>query len=83
MVHASRLQAVSLLVLACAACGSGAATHHDGGGSGGSPAPGVLTYHNDNARTGLNPNEVVLAPTNVSAGTFGKKFSQPVDGYVY
>jgi hypothetical protein len=92
MVHASRLQAVSLLVLACAACGSGAATHHDGGGSGGSPgpdgsggatAPCVLTYHNDNARTGLNPNEVVLAPTNVSAGTFGKKFSQPVDGYVY
>ncbi len=53
------------------------------GGSGGATGPGVLTYHNDNARTGLNPDEVVLAPANVSAGTFGKKFSQPVDGYVY
>src|SRR5262249_14167479 len=55
------------------------------GGSGGSTATtaSVLTYHNDNARTGLNPNEVVLSPANVGAGTFGKKFSQPVDGYVY
>jgi hypothetical protein len=44
---------------------------------------GVLTYHNDNARTGLSANETLLAPSNVKAGTFGKRFSQPVDGYVY
>jgi hypothetical protein len=33
----------------------------------GSPviAADVLTYHNDNARTGCNPNEITLTPSNV------------------
>lgn len=44
----------------------------------------VTTYHNDNARTGLNANETILTPAKVQvAGQFGKLFSQPVDGYVY
>ncbi len=43
----------------------------------------VLTYHNDNARTGLNTNETVLTPDNVASTNFGQLFTQPVDGFVY
>jgi hypothetical protein len=45
--------------------------------------PSVVTYHNDNARTGLYPNETLLEPANVKAGLFGKRYVLPVDGSVY
>ena len=43
----------------------------------------MLTYRNDNARTGQNRNEVSLTPATVRSTTFGKLFSYPVDGHLY
>ena len=43
----------------------------------------VLTYHNDNARTGQYLSEFLLTPANVSAPHFGRRYSLPVDGAVY
>ena len=41
---------------------------------------GKFTHSNDNARTGLNADETVLSPANVSAATFGKLYPYPIDG---
>ncbi|HTI71919.1 MAG TPA: hypothetical protein VMF06_18225, partial [Candidatus Limnocylindria bacterium] len=43
----------------------------------------VLTYRYHLNRDGLNANETILSPTNVSASTFGKLFTRPVDGFIY
>src|SRR5246500_2979371 len=42
----------------------------------------VLTFHNNNARTGLNDQETILTPANVNQGSFGLLFNFSVDGKV-
>jgi hypothetical protein len=42
----------------------------------------VTTWHYDNARTGVNPNENILNPANVNPNAFGKLFDIPADGVV-
>jgi hypothetical protein len=42
----------------------------------------VLTYHNDNMRTGQNLNEGILTPVSVSSGNFGKVAFLRVQGKV-
>ena len=42
----------------------------------------VVTYHDDIGRTGLNPNEGILTPANVTSSTFGLLRVLAVDGLV-
>jgi hypothetical protein len=42
----------------------------------------VTTWHYDNARTGMNPNETILNLVNVNPNTFGKLYDIPADGAV-
>lgn len=44
---------------------------------------GVLTWHNDTARTGQNRHETLLTPANVRPRSFGKRFARRVDGMIY
>jgi hypothetical protein len=43
----------------------------------------VLTFHNDDARDGVNANETALNTSNVNQQQFGKLFVFPVDGQIY
>jgi hypothetical protein len=50
------------------------------------PAAGqvnLTTSRYNNQRTGVNQDETILTPGNVNSTSFGKLFSQPVDGYVF
>ncbi|HTX76987.1 MAG TPA: hypothetical protein VMD29_12335 [Terracidiphilus sp.] len=46
------------------------------------PGTDEVTYHFDNARTGLNPNETILIPSKVKSSSFGLIRIFPADGLV-
>jgi hypothetical protein len=46
-------------------------------------AQNVLTWHNDNSRTGQNLKETTLTLTNVNSTQFGLKFKLSVDGHIF
>src|ERR1051325_10212100 len=71
------------LLLLLAGCGGsdGGVTPIDPGLPGSGTAT-VLTYHNDNRRSGLNDKEGVLKPANVDAAHFGKVGFFKTDGKV-
>ncbi|HEX3987943.1 MAG TPA: immunoglobulin domain-containing protein, partial [Verrucomicrobiae bacterium] len=48
-----------------------------------STAAAVLTYQYDNTRAGVNSNETSLTPQNVKTSSFGRLFTDSVDGLVY
>jgi outer membrane protein assembly factor BamB len=66
--------------------GGGATGGDNDGGGGGPPPPppdpAVLTYHNDNARTGANLAETILTPDAVQTRGMNLAFSRPVEGNV-
>jgi hypothetical protein len=52
-------------------------------GAAGQASTSVVTWHNDNARTGQDLNESTLTQQNVNSSSFGKILSFPMDGQVY
>jgi hypothetical protein len=61
---------------------SSAATLNIGSATAGNSNADVVTYHYDNMRSGQNPNETILAPSNVNSTKFGLLGSFTVDGKV-
>ena len=45
--------------------------------------PGMMTYHGDASRSGLNGQERALAPSRVNTATFSRLFTRSVDGNLY
>jgi PQQ enzyme repeat len=61
---------------------SGATTTSNAAGLTVAPATDVLTYHNDNGRTGQNLTESILTPANVNPTQFGKVGFYPADDLI-
>ena len=77
-----RLAALLLCLVALAIQLTSCSTSDSSPSSAPNPAADVLTFHNDNARTGLYPVETALTPKNVRSPDFGKLAFFTVDGKV-
>lgn len=71
-----------LVVISAAAILAVPLLHHDSVAGATPVLKGVLTWHNDNLRTGRNPSETALTLKNVNSATFGKLFVLSTDGLV-
>jgi outer membrane protein assembly factor BamB len=69
--HSGFVLFLAVIMLLCVLSGGSRATAQD-----------VLTWHNDNARTGQNLEDRTLTIHNVNPKTFGKLFTISVDGKV-
>lgn len=47
------------------------------------PPPAATTWGYSSQRNNVNTQEYILTPTNVRVASFKRKFSYPVDGYIY
>lgn len=78
---------VAALLWGTVGCGGSSAPVQDGNQDTTPPPPvqhlAVATYHNDNARSGINSQETTLTPANVNVVSFGKLASVPVQGLVF
>jgi len=78
--------AVFVAALGLSSCGGSGSTSTNPDPAPAPPfSPGnvaVLTYHNDNARTGQNLNETILTASSVNSSNFGKIGTLPVIGLV-
>jgi hypothetical protein len=45
--------------------------------------PGMMTYHGETFRSGLNPQERALTPSRVNSATFRRIYTRSVDGQIY
>jgi hypothetical protein len=68
----SRFQTLAIFLSLAMLCGSALPAH----------SQDVLTYHNNNARIGLDSSETTLTLANVNAAMFGRLFTIKVDGLV-
>src|SRR5689334_751152 len=71
------------LALAFVGCSASPSSEELGSATQRAVTVSVVTNRYDNGRTGANPNESILTPSNVASASFSLLFSRPVDGQIY
>jgi hypothetical protein len=74
--------AIAFFALHLVSCNSNSPAKQSSPPPPGATGTNVMTYHNDNARSGQNLSETILTLSNVNSSSFGKLFAIAVDGKV-